>query len=351
MTTTFIVLAVLLFLISFLPSTNITHWSARVFDYFRIQVLFLMLIILIASFFYFEGFSTKILIGQIFLGISILYQAYIILPFLPTHYFRKSGEEPQHEVTLLSVNVLQSNTDYQKLIDLVRAYQPDILLTMETNKAWEKALEAIEDQLPSFLKAPYENRYGMHLYTKLKVNKIKEHQFLVEDRPAIEAHLEDSKNHRFVFWGFHPPPPSPTEKPSSRQKDGELMQLAKLIVKQDEPSLVAGDFNSVCWSRSSKLFAEISNLNDARIGKGIFGTFPVRPSIFRFPIDLLYSSKEIVVNSIKILPDIGSDHLPIFSTFSVTSSVDHSDKKMNEEEKEEVEELIEVGEDAAEEEE
>lgn len=351
MTIAFIIILSILIIISFLPSTRITHWSARIFDYVRIQVLILSLLVLGVSFFVIKNITTEIIALQLGLGLAMIHQLSVILPYFPIPYFRKTKITSEYAVSVLSSNVLQSNDQYQNLIDLVDAYQPDILLTMETNKAWEKAMQPVEKQLPYGLKAAYENRYGMHLYTKLKVHSIKEHAFLVDDRPAIEAHLEDENSHRFVFWGFHPPPPSPTEKPSSRQKDSELMQLAKLIKNENQPTIVVGDFNTVCWSRSSKLFGKVSQLEDGRKGRGIRGTFPVRPNIFRFPIDLIFSSPEIHIKEIDVLQDIGSDHLPVYATFWVTSSNKLNHKPMDSSEEKDAEEIIAEGEKAVGEEE
>jgi len=244
---------------------------------------------------------------------------------------------------MICINVLQSNTEYERLIDLVNNVQPDILLTMETNKAWEKALETIEGDYSYVYKVPKENRYGMHLYTNLKVTKAKEHYFVSDERPAIEAHMVDKNNTNFVFWGIHPPPPSPTEKRTSKQKDAELMMIAKLVRAEKTPCLVTGDFNNVCWSRSAKMFEKISELHDARKGNGIHGTFPVGPQIFRFPLDLLYNSEEIKVSEIKILPAIGSDHLPVFSSFTVTRANSQNNGALDSDLKEEANKMIDKG--------
>src|SRR5690625_5840769 len=69
----------------------------------------------------------------------------------------------------------------------------------------------------------------MHFYTKLQAIEVKEHFLISDETPSIEALLEDEDGNRFVFWGIHPPPPSPTEKPTSKQNDAELMKLGKLI--------------------------------------------------------------------------------------------------------------------------
>ncbi len=338
----------MLFLMSFLPSFRITHWSVKIFDYIRIQVLFVQLIVLIVSLFFFSEQSTLKYLSQFFLLISISYQLFIILPYVPLKFRFKETEADNyetigHEVSVLSANVLQKNNDYHKLIDLIRRVDPDILLTTESNKSWEEALGVIEKDFSSNYKIALENRYGMHFYTKLKSIEIKEHYLLSEQSPSIEAHLIDKNNNNFVFWGVHPPPPSPTEKTTSRYNDAELMKLAKLIRKDGFPSIVTGDFNDVCWSRSSKLFAKVSKLRDVRIGRGILGTFPVKPVIFRFPIDLIFSSKEIQVNTIKILSDIGSDHLPIFSKFDLASSSYSTTEKLDSNLKKEINQIIKEG--------
>ncbi len=348
---TFAILAFIFSVVSYFPATPITHWTFRVFDYIRIQILVLQILLVIVSFFLFDKYPSILLVSQIFLTGTIIYQATIIFPYLPTFNLFKNPKNPSNVLTVISVNVLQKNSQYNRLIELINEVQPDILLTLETNKEWENALQAIEKHYSYTHKIPLENRYGLHFYTKLEVKKSKEHYFITDDRPAIEAHLFDYEGNDFVFLGIHPPPPSPTEKPTSKQKDAEFMKAAQLIRKLHSPSLVTGDFNNVCWSRSARMFAKVSNLQDSRIGKGIHGTFPVRPSFMRFPLDLLFSSKEIQVHEIKTLRDVGSDHLPFFAKFSVVKSNYSKPTSLNSELKEHANDIIEEGEKAAEEEE
>ena len=348
MSTAFLVLSLLLLLMSLLASFRITHWSVQIFDYIRIQILFVQLLVLIGSSLLFKDGGTLIYLSIVFLLISILYQLYIILPYLsfrsiftkkrPANY-----KTIENQISIVSSNVLQKNTEHHKLIELVKKIEPDILLTTETNKVWKNALKEIENDFTNNYKIALENRYGMHLYTRLKTIEIKEHFLMSDEIPSIEAHLEDNDGKRFVFWGVHPPPPSPTEKPTSRQKDAELMKLAKMIRGTGYPSVVVGDFNDVCWSRSSKQFAKNSKLIDVRIGRGILATFPVKPSIFRFPLDLIFSSKDIQVSEINILPKIGSDHLPIFAKLSVLSSTSTTAEKIDPDLKEKSDEIIKEG--------
>ncbi|WP_051568405.1 endonuclease/exonuclease/phosphatase family protein [Crocinitomix catalasitica] len=346
MTTAITIIAYIFATFSFLPEIGTTHWFFRIFDFIRIQVVLLQSIVFVTGLFLFEEGNTLMLAALIILFIAIIYQAIVIAPYIP---FKKNKDKGQKStINILSVNVLQKNDNYEELIKLVKEVDPDILLTMETNKAWEQALEKIEVDYISVHKAPKENRYGMHFYSKLKAHKIQTHYFISDERPAIEAHLVDKNGNDFAFIGIHPPPPSPTEKTTSKQKDGELMKAAKHICELNMPTIVTGDFNNVCWSKSSKLFSKAASLVDARLGKGIYGTFPVSPAIFRFPLDLLYHSKGIEVNQLKILRDISSDHFPFYTELTIVNEHAEPNSNLDKDLKEKADEIIEEGEQAEE---
>lgn len=341
-------LSILCALASFLPFLDFKHWFFRIFDFVRLQLLTLLVVLFITGLFFRNGSLFLGTLTQVLLLMAIAYQLFIIWPYLP---FRKQSKGvPEKAITLISVNVLQKNTDYQKLIGLVKQIQPDILLTMESNLEWEKALSEIESDFTFSHKMPKENRYGMHLYSRLKVKSCQGHYLISNEHPSIEASLVDKNGTDFTFWGIHPPPPSPTEKPTSKQKDAELIKVAQLVREKKMPILVSGDFNNVCWSKSSKLFSKVSKLKDARLGKGFYSTFPVKPKLFRFPIDLLFHSRDMEVHQIKTLPAIGSDHLPLFATFTITDSGHKTIKPMEPEIKQEVVSIIVEGKEAAQEE-
>ncbi len=328
--------------LSFLPAFDIQHWTFRIMDFIRLQVLGILIILLILlSIFSGTHFilETSTKIG---LFAAIVYQLKVVLPYFPIG--RKQNPKSSNAISLLSVNVLQKNTDYYRLIQRIRKVNPDIILTLESNKSWENALSEIERDYAFSHKAAKENRYGLHFYTRLEVKNCTGHELISAEHPSVEIELRDDQGNDFLFWGVHPPPPSPTEKPTSKQKDAELMAVAKRIRSSQLPVIVSGDFNNVCWSRSSKLFTKITDLIDARIGRGFHGSFPVRPRIFRFPIDLLFHSESIKIHSIKTLEDIGSDHLPLYSIFSVPKNEDAAKSKpISKETKEIVQDMIREG--------
>src|SRR5690606_30769248 len=164
--------------------------------------------------------------------------------------------------------------------------------------------------------------------------------------PSIEAELETPDGQRFVFFGVHPPPPSPTEEETSKERDGDLLSVAKQVRNYKLPVVVTGDFNNVAWAKSSLLFKKVSRLIDARIGRGIISTFHAKYWFFRVPLDLLFHSEEIYIDRLFIYPSIGSDHFPVGCVFRIDPHLDEQEDQIEDLESgemSEVNELIEEG--------
>lgn len=337
-------------IMGFLPLLPFSHWIFRVSDFLRLQLLALLAALLIAIIFIVPDKNTLTWIIIVLLIASMAYQVVVVLPYL--FIFRKQVEDtnPEGGISLLSTNVLQKNNDYHRLVELINEKEPDMLLVIEADKAWEEGIAPAVKAFPHSLTIPLDNTYGMLFYTRLPALSLKKHFLVSDETPSIEAHLKDKNGKEFIFWGIHPPPPSPTEKATAKQKDAELMRVAELVKDYEIPCLVAGDFNNVCWSNSSKLFARVSGLLDARRQHGMHSTFPVRPKWMRFPIDLLFHAKEIGINELNTFRDIGSDHLPFFAHFTILSSEAHPEPEADAAEESEAQEKIAEGKEEAREE-
>ena len=186
----------------------------------------------------------------------------------------------------------------------------------------------------------------MHFYTQLKVHNVYTHYFVSDDLPSIEAELETKDGVRFIFFGVHPPPPSPTEEDNSKERDGDLLSVAKKVRDYKLPVVVTGDFNNVAWARSSILFRKSSNLIDARIGRKILSSFHTRYWFFRVPLDLLFHSSNMGIDRLFRYPSVGSDHFPIGCTFHILNDhppSSHHEEQLEEEEEHEIREMIENG--------
>src|SRR5690606_35254304 len=252
MATIILILSILLILLSLLPFVQNQHWIFRVPEFLKLQIFVLQVIVFIAAFFYMKDTQCFWIIQPIQAAL-IVYHAIILMrytKFWRTTTFEQRGNASD-KIKIISCNIYQFNTEYQRFVNLIQKEQPDIFLTMESNSDWEQAMRVLEKEYPNFEKVTLENTYGMHFYTKLKVHKVQTHYFVAEDLPSIEAELETRDGHRFVFFCVHPPPPSPTEEDNSKERDGDLLSVAKRVRDYTLPVVITGDFNNVAWARSS----------------------------------------------------------------------------------------------------
>ena len=304
-----------------LPLLNYDDYWIRGWDYPRTQ-LAVILAAAIALFaaeavFYDWSLAAKIVLGATVA--ALIFQVYRILPYTPlwskqvpaASASERSDEGSQ--LHLLVSNVLQSNDEYDRLLGLVAEEQPDILLTLESNADWERELDAaLAGDYEHTVKVPLENRYGMHLYSRLELRDSRVKYLISDSIPSIhtEAKLDDGEWVR--LYCVHPTPPSPTEESASTGRDAELAVVGEIIREGGNANtIVAGDLNDVAWSHSTRLFKRLSGLFDPRQGRGMFNTFHADHWFMRWPLDHVFHSAEFQVTDMRVLRHVGSDHFPV----------------------------------------
>ena len=343
----YLVLIVLLIIFTILPKIPSSYWIFRVADFGKIQINFFAVFTFLLGFLFLKNDFWWY--SQGILALIIIYHTITLIKYTPYYPIKKittSGKNSSKKIKVISANVYQFNTEYDRFIDLIRKNKPDIFLMMESNSDWEHALKALESEYPFQHKVTLENTYGMHFYSKLEVESAQTHFFVADDIPSIEAHLRTDDGFEFVFFGIHPPPPSPTEEKTSKERDGDLLSIGKRVKDIEKPVVVIGDFNNVAWSKSSILFRKISQLIDPRVGKDFVSTFHAKYKLLRFPIDLMFHSEDIFIKELKTLEQFGSDHLPVFCEFFIdleNNAQKDRIEKADSDEKMEAAEMIEEG--------
>lgn len=305
-----------LLVVTLLPMSFSQHYLIRSCDFIRLQVFYLALGgLLLAAYFASSGLSPLVVSSLIMATVILLIQGKWIYPYtwLAQKEVAHSPEGSEHSIRIMSANVLMSNTRYQDLIDLVHEHQPDLLITLESDITWQQQLAAIEDDYPYKVFCPKDNRYGMHLYSKYKIKKQQVCELVESDIPSIHILFETAQGVEVQGHFIHPAPPSPTEEDTSRPRDTELILLAKALKNNKRPTIVAGDLNDVAWSRSTRLFMEISDFLDPRKGRGFFNTFHAGYFFMRWPLDHLFHSHGFTVKRIKRLEKYGSDHFALLT--------------------------------------
>jgi endonuclease/exonuclease/phosphatase (EEP) superfamily protein YafD len=319
-------------LVTLLPLCRHPHWVFRSAEFPRLQFASLALIMLPLqlTFLDLQAVLSWCLIAAV--SCCFIWQLYWILPFTrlwPYDVLNAPIDVQDHQISIITANVLTSNHDSDALISLVQKKQPDVLITLESDQWWQDKLDVLEHEMPYTVKCPLDNLYGMHVYSRLPLENSVISYLIEDDVPSISTLLTLPCQHQVRMHFLHPAPPSPTENTESAERDAELIIVARSVAKTTCPTIVTGDLNDVAWSRTTRLFRKISGLLDPRIGRGMFNTFHANYPFLRWPLDHIFHSEHFTVTTIERLPSIGSDHFALFSTLTFNSDTHVKQKGLN----------------------
>ncbi len=301
-----------------LPIIRSDEWWIRWFDFPRLQLLVLGVILFCVQLLWRPGISGLNTVIIVALITAIGYQGYRIFPYtqLAAKQVKHADKEGNGAVIrIVTANVLMDNRMAHKYLTVLNDINPDIILTTEADQWWSDQLEALDSSYPYHLKYPLDNTYGMILHSKFPLlNPLVE--FLVEPKvPSIHSDIRLPDGQVFRLIGLHPRPPRPDEDTTAR--DAELIIIAERSKKLDQPVLVLGDLNDVAWSYTTTLFQKISSMLDPRIGRGMYNTFNAKYFFIRFPLDHIFHSSHFKYIDMRRLPFIGSDHFPFYVELSL----------------------------------
>ncbi|WP_201603531.1 endonuclease/exonuclease/phosphatase family protein [Psychrobacter submarinus] len=295
------------------------NWWVRVVEFPRIQIMVLGVVAWAAMILFYSEWQIGQWLLFLALSLTLAYQLRMVLPY--TQLWKKEVQNAtdgpklaEHQIKIMVSNVLTPNEQKQDLVDLVNDKNPDILIALETDKKWERALEQIEPDYPYTVKVPLDNLYGMHLYSKLELIDPEIKYLIIDDIPSIHSQLRLQSGRVIWLYCLHPMPPSPTEADKSTTRDAELLMVGKHIKEHEQTAILAGDLNDVAWSKTTRRFQRISGLLDPRIGRHFINTFHVKYPFLRWALDHIFHSACFTLVDISRMPSIGSDHFPVMTT-------------------------------------
>jgi endonuclease/exonuclease/phosphatase (EEP) superfamily protein YafD len=243
------------------------------------------------------------------------------------HSLKNDGLNIDNQLKLFSANVYQDNTNYSKILQQIKENDPDVILLLETNKAWEKNMDVLIKDYPHCLKKPLENTYGLLFYSRFEIVEGKVNFLVEKDVPSVEATIVTPGGKKIKVWGLHPKPPVPGEDNRSTAKDKELMKVALKAKDIKGPVVVMGDLNDVAWSYVTELFRKTSQLLDPRRGRGFYSTFSANHWYMRFPLDYVFCSSHFGLLDMKRLNHNGSDHFAMFIHLQYQEQLSKTQKK------------------------
>ncbi|MCH4247991.1 MAG: endonuclease/exonuclease/phosphatase family protein [Acinetobacter populi] len=314
----FEILAILSIWLTFWSLIPRDEWWFRGTDFPRLQILALGGIAFIGLLFWPSEWNIWRYLILILLMAAMAYQLKMVLPYTfiwkkQVQSVKKNELNPDLQISLLVSNVLTPNRQYHLLIEQIQTLQPDLVLTLETDRTWQKALSVLEQDYPYRVPVPLDNLYGMHLYSRLKLKHVEVKFLLSDEIPSIHATVFLRSGQPVDLYCLHPKPPSPTEAQESTLRDAELLIVGDAIKDIDQSCIVMGDLNDVAWSRTTRLFQRISGLLDPRVGRKFINTFHADYPFLRWSLDHVFHSTDFALVTMQRLPHMGSDHFPVYT--------------------------------------
>jgi endonuclease/exonuclease/phosphatase (EEP) superfamily protein YafD len=237
----------------------------------------------------------------------IVVNAIEVMPIF-VHSTESANGSAVNQFSLLLANVQMDNTQHQRLIELVQRQQPDFLALLETDVIWAQALEGLRQRYPHQKIIPRGDNFGIAIYSRLSFEKLEVIELGDSGVPSIAAQVHLAGK-AVTILATHPL--SPPGEGNTLRRNSQLSAIASFIREIPEAKIVIGDLNVTMWSPYFTRLLEHSGLVNTRQGHGILPTWPTFLPFLMIPLDHCLTSPDISVSEIALLPEIGSDHLPL----------------------------------------
>jgi len=224
-------------------------------------------------------------------------------------------------VRLMTFNVLAPNQHFDKVIEEVQRFDPDILIIAEMSEAWKLRLDTLAEVYRWQAIQPRSHGYGIGVYSKFPITRQESMQLSLKwtmnlaDVPAIDTTIDVDGTDLRVLAAHFTSPVSPQRLP---MRNDQIQEIAEKTGGATSATILAGDFNCTPFSNQFRRLCQVTGLRDSRIGFGYQGSFPDKPLVLRIPIDHALVSPDIHVSNRQTGDACGSDHLPVILDFSIS---------------------------------
>jgi len=218
---------------------------------------------------------------------------------------------------VMYANVLTKNENKQGFISRVREAEPDILVVLETDQDWLKALEVFRDKYPATLSKARSDDFGIAVFSAFPFTDAAVTTVGGVEVPAITATIEIGDREIFLL-ALHTFPPKIARWDSHRMK--QIEAIPEMIRDRTQPCLVIADLNAAMWSPYYKQLIGNTGLRNTRKGFGLLPTWPAYYSPFLIPIDHILCTPDIQVLHCEKGKQFGSDHLPLIADLVIPGS-------------------------------
>lgn len=216
---------------------------------------------------------------------------------------------------LLLANVLKTNREHDRVLELVEHADADVLVFQETSDRWNAALARLQGRYPYTAKTPAGEGFAMSVYSRLPLDEATVVVLGDAGRGTFRLRVTVNGSPLSIVCTHPKQPVPPLNFPL---RNDQLMQVGRFCGSQPQPLVLIGDLNTTMWSPWFRRLCDQSRLHSARQGVGVLATWPAAlPSWLRVPIDHCLVSDGVSVDDLRLGPDIGSDHLPLIADLTV----------------------------------
>jgi endonuclease/exonuclease/phosphatase (EEP) superfamily protein YafD len=302
-----------------------TWWVGDVLANLRIQILLALLPLLLLTL----GLRSYRQLGLV-LALLLWHGSFLRSAVIPA-VARESNssaampaalDQPVQTLSICLANVWMGNTDYPRICNTFRESRADLLAVVELSDGLQAAIDAqFAAEYPYFLaKANETGAFGIGLWSRYPLAQAKFVNFAVREMPSIFAEVEvGDRRTRIIVT--HPVPPIFAVAWKYRNDHLQAMvndSEIKWSEKSPMRTVIVGDFNLTPWSPLYSQLLEDVGLLDAAAGAG------VTPTWYRWPLfpcglvlDHVWYSPNLRCLQRRILPEMGSDHRPVFVEFGL----------------------------------
>lgn len=210
-------------------------------------------------------------------------------------------------VRLAFVNVFFGNDEYRRVLDFVRAEQPDAIVFAEVDEDWLRELDTLKKDYPNAYGTRGKRGRGLLLLSRLPMEKPAVIAVSNDAEPALGVTLS-VQGKPLHLLGVHANWPFGFGGTSRNQ---QLAELAAAAQAAPRPLVVLGDLNVSPFSSHFQTLLRAGNLQSAAAGFGWQPTWPEFMPPAGIQIDHVLVSPGVQVRDFRRGSQVGSDHLPV----------------------------------------
>jgi endonuclease/exonuclease/phosphatase (EEP) superfamily protein YafD len=282
----------------------VDHFAVQMFTHFRLQYAIIAFLLCIAFVVMRDGWYAVVLLAAAALNASF------VIPW----YAGDATDIGASAYKVLNANVHARNGAHEKLLDLVAAEQPDLVVLQEVTPEWAQSVQSLAADYPHRLVEPRDGSFGIALFSRYPFNS----SVSIDSGPGSPPILVVTINvagREISVIGAHPVIPLPRRNYEAR--NAQLEGIGKLLQQMQNPRILVGDLNATMWDPHYESLENRTWLRNARKGFGIVPTWPTFLPFAMIPIDHVLVSEDVGVIDARTGPRIGSDHLPLVVTLTL----------------------------------